>query len=87
MLLYSAIFVLFMQGGDVVEEFNGSEGGPDEPQYQKIPDDSGRGLQDTARPSLFVSAFSNSVVFWLQTFFAPGLQVRPCACTCFLFNK
>lgn len=75
---------MFMQGGGVLEAPNGSEGHPHDHQDGKMPDDSERELQESARSSLIVSAFNSSVAFWLQTFFAPGLQVWPCAITWFL---
>lgn len=71
--------MLVMQGA--------ANGNPDDQQEQMLPDESGRGLQETTRSSLIVSAFNSSVVFWLQTFFAPGLQVWPCAITWFLFKE
>ncbi|CAL8465399.1 g4935 [Coccomyxa elongata] len=63
------------QGGGVLEAPNGSEGHPYDHQDQKMPDDSERDVQESARSSLIASAFNSSLAFWLQTFFAPGLQV------------
>ncbi|BDA50047.1 probable E3 ubiquitin-protein ligase LubX at C-terminar half [Coccomyxa sp. Obi] len=63
------------QGDGMLEATNGSEMQYDDYQDQKMPDESRRGLQETARSSLIVSAFNSSVVFWLQAIFAPGLQV------------
>ena len=66
---------LSMQESAVLGASNGGEVQLDELQDQKMPDHSGRGLQETARSSWVVSAFNSSVLFWIDTFFAPGVQV------------
>ncbi len=70
------------QGEEISVAVDGDDDEPDDEysakgEFRQMSDASGRAASDQPRTSWIVSAFSNSVLFWLDTLFAPGLQVQP----------
>ncbi|EIE23090.1 U-box-domain-containing protein [Coccomyxa subellipsoidea C-169] len=68
------------QGEEISVAVDGDDDEPDDEysakgEFRQMSDASGRAASDQPRTSWIVSAFSNSVLFWLDTLFAPGLQV------------